>query len=181
MYDILNNQPAKPGTVFPGRWLVDLPSHDSFIHIRRYCPSQATKDEHSAVNGVARILEKLRNDPLEQGWRAVNRVQDQGGGGGPRRILMEGNGICGVVVKPSKDKFAEGASGTEVAVNGDGGQRELWCFAVREGDVEEVVMPLAEDAAFEGKFWQMMMPYSSIGCLAYYPDLLRLRVFKVDD
>jgi len=64
--DILHNKAARPSTVFPGHWLINLPP-DTPIHIQRYRSSETLGDSRE---------QGLLEDPLESQWRKINSTGD---------------------------------------------------------------------------------------------------------
>jgi hypothetical protein len=100
MRDFLSNNTARPSTAVPGHWLLKLPSPTAQISIRRF----RERPDCSADDGS--ILAKLRNDPIEKGWREINGSDE-----GEVTGLLDGP--CCTIVR------------------GDGG-RELWLFFARE-------------------------------------------------
>lgn len=79
--DILHNKAARPSTVFPGHWLINLPP-DTPIHIQRYRSTEAVSDSRE---------QGLLEDTLEVQWRKVNSTGD----GGLKDILAGG---CATIV-----------------------------------------------------------------------------------
>jgi len=64
--DILHHKPARPSTVMPGYWLINLPP-DCPIRIQRYrLPVEHTDNREQA----------LLEDPLEVQWRTTNSSGD---------------------------------------------------------------------------------------------------------
>lgn len=153
MPDILNHQPAKPATSFPGRWLLDLPSTNTQIHIRRYRAISRDDPKRDGDNGpsdASTIIERLKSDPLEAGWKRVNSVDNPGGGGAAvRRILAPGQATCGVIIcedpKDPSGNAAKQASSSPVA-------RELWCFHLSSESSEEPQSPFDEADELEGEY-----------------------------
>ena len=97
--DMLHNKAARPSTVFPGHWLINLPP-DTPIHIQRYRSLESTGDSREQA---------LLEDPLEVGWRKTNSTGD----GSLKDILAGG---CATVV--------HGAVTSEPEE-----ERELWIFS----------------------------------------------------
>ncbi|WWD19869.1 hypothetical protein CI109_104337 [Kwoniella shandongensis] len=62
VFDVFSSEPARPSSALRGRWVVDLPSPDHPIHIRRY---QATSES-------SKPLQDYAADPVERAWRSVN-------------------------------------------------------------------------------------------------------------
>jgi hypothetical protein len=79
--DILHNKAARPSTVFPGHWLINLPP-DAPIRIQRYRSFESTGDSREQA---------LLEDPLEVQWRKIN----SNGDGGLKDILSGG---CATIV-----------------------------------------------------------------------------------
>jgi hypothetical protein len=79
--DILHNKPARPNTVFPGHWLINLPP-DAPIRIQRYRSFESTGDSREQA---------LLEDPLEVQWRKINSTGD----GSLKDILAGG---CATIV-----------------------------------------------------------------------------------
>jgi hypothetical protein len=86
--DILNHRPARPETVLPGHWLIDL-SVNATINIKRYRATATTSASDIGGEAVA--------DTIEAGWRTVNSYHHRSEGA-IRDTLRNG---CGVVVASS--------------------------------------------------------------------------------
>ncbi|WVR09627.1 hypothetical protein IAU60_006699 [Kwoniella sp. DSM 27419] len=64
--DFLGHQAARPGTALPGRWVVELPSVDTLIHVKRY-------EGGSGVGaGPSGTRYDLAHDAIEAAWRGIN-------------------------------------------------------------------------------------------------------------
>jgi hypothetical protein len=79
--DILQNKPARPSTVIPGHWLINV-SPDTPIHIQRYRLLEYTGDSREQA---------LLEDLLEVQWRKINSTGD----GSLKDILAGG---CATIV-----------------------------------------------------------------------------------
>jgi len=106
--DILHHRPARPSTVFPGYWLINLPP-DAPIHIQRYRSIEATGDSREQA---------LLEDPLEVQWRKTNSTGD----GNLKNILAGG---CATIVHGAVTSESER-------------ERELWIFNTNGAKTEEL-------------------------------------------
>lgn len=106
--DILHNKPARPSTVIPGHWLINLPP-DTPIYIQRYRSTETTSDSREQA---------LLEDILEVQWRKINST----GNGGIKDILAGG---CATIVE------SVGATESER-------ERELWIFNTDGAKLEEL-------------------------------------------
>jgi hypothetical protein len=106
--DILHNKAARPSTVFPGHWLINLPP-DTPIHIQRYRSLESTGDSREQA---------LLEDPLEVQWRKINSTGD----GNLKDILAGG---CATIVHGAVTSESER-------------ERELWMFSTDGAKLEDL-------------------------------------------
>jgi hypothetical protein len=78
--DILDHRPARPDTIYPGHWIIDLPANAT-IHIKRF-----RAPAHSGQKGF--------DDLIETAWKAINSYTPRPGAN-IKDILWNG---CGTVV-----------------------------------------------------------------------------------
>lgn len=87
--DILHHKPARPSTVIPGHWLVNIPPN-SPIHIQRYRTSESSDSREQA----------LLEDSLEVQWRKINST----GNGSLKDILTGG---CATIINGGSERDRE--------------------------------------------------------------------------
>ena len=88
--DILHHKPARPSTVIPGLWLINLPP-DCPIRIKRYrLPIEHTDNREQA----------LLEDPLEVQWRTINSSGD-----GVLKDILAGG--CATIVDGGSERERE--------------------------------------------------------------------------
>lgn len=112
--DFLAGSPPRPATHVPGLWVLDAPP---IIHVRVYTADALLPQlDPPAVTHPDVLLERLRSDPLERAWYALNKPE-------PTTPLLL-RPTC--VVRPATPES----------------QRELWVFSSTEGLVIDTDIPL---------------------------------------
>lgn len=122
--DLLDHQAARPETIVPGRWLLDLEHEPTIVHVRRYAnlPSEADAEAipaaESSSDASRRAAARLKvPDMLDAAWRAVNADGVYEGSGVVREVMKS---PCAIIVPPRQGDRAM--------------KRELWVFEVGQQD-----------------------------------------------
>jgi hypothetical protein len=127
--DLLDHQAAQPGTIVPGRWLLDLEHESTIVHVRRYASlpleadAEAIPAAESSSDASRRAAARLKvPDMLDAAWRAVNADGGYEGQGAVRDVMKS---PCAIIVASRQ---------------GDGAmRRELWIFETgQQDDVDRV-------------------------------------------
>lgn len=115
--DFLDGHPARPTTIVPGQWVLDLPPSGQ-ISVRCFRASRLPTE--IKATGVEAALSKLRDDPLEKGWRVINGREGSPEGGGVKDVLRS---ACAIL-----DSTPGQGGGKEEK------EKVLWCFSALEED-----------------------------------------------
>ncbi|WRT70002.1 uncharacterized protein IL334_006995 [Kwoniella shivajii] len=115
MPDYLGGNPPRPSTVIPGQWILDLPSSDTHIHIRRY------RQAEEANQAGPSVFRDVILDPTEKAWRTIND-----------NSVEEDIPVARILERPCAIITAEA-----------GDTKTLWCFSI-ENERSETFEALQE-------------------------------------
>ncbi|WVF67307.1 hypothetical protein IAT40_002058 [Kwoniella sp. CBS 6097] len=122
--DLLGNDPARPQTTLPGRWILELPSSDSeteerpLIHIRRF---RATP---SAPNDAAGPSTRRDHSPVPDSLETARRS-----------IVEQATGVTAGSLQSSPTSLEQPSGAITSELIGEVQERVLWVFSINADEV----------------------------------------------
>ncbi len=132
--DFLGGQAARPNATVPDVCLLDVPHPDAGIQVRRY--RSISIPPAAAPPTMESILQRLRNDPLEIGWRALNGIGIADTSKGTKTLL---DNPCCVIAGTDPGEMTGDDDLDPLSTSSPKDERLLWCFQLggQEGRLME--------------------------------------------